>query len=218
MDTELTQSEQWLRLLAWLEDNWRRVVGVGSVVIGIGIVVAFVIWQGVEKQKTASEALSMLLAAPEAPSGNALLAFADDHADTRAGARALLLAAGALFTEGEYPEAQSRFEQFLATQPVGPLTAKARFGVAACKEAQGQYEAAINDYKSIVENPASGNVIPQARFALGNLYVVQGQPELARQQYEELEDVAGSWLAIKVQALLAELPTPSPMATAPTQP
>lgn len=206
MEADISQSEQWLRFLAWLEDNWRRAAAIASVVLGIGIVVAFVMWQGVEKERLASEALSFLMVANQAPTGDALLGFADKHNGTMAGTRALLLAAGAYFAQGKYGEAQSQFERFLAEQPAGPLTAQARFGVAACKEAQGQIDGAIGGYKSIVENPASGNVIPQARFALGRLYAEQGQPDLARTEFEELAQASGSSLAAEARSRLMELP------------
>ena len=206
MDAEISQSEQWLRFVAWLEDNWRRVAGVASLVVAVGIVVAFVVWQGGQKQIAASAALSRLMTTPGGASSEALLTVASEHAGTQAGSRAWILAASALFTEGNFREAQTQFENFLAEQPSGPMTPQARFGVAACKEAQGQVDGAIADYKAIVENPASGNVIPQARFALGNLYVRQGQPELARAQYEELARSQGSSLAAEAQARLADLP------------
>ncbi len=209
MDAEISQSEQWLRLLAWLEDNWRRVATVASVVIGVGVVVAFILWQGAEKQRSASEALSLLLVKPGGSGGDVLARFASEHVGTDAGTRALLLAAGALFTEGRYPEAQTRFEEFLAEMPATPLTSKARLGIAACKEAQGQIEAAVQDYKALAETPGADNTIHPARYALGCLYVEQGLPDLARAQFEELARVPGSALAAEAQARLRELPPPA---------
>jgi predicted negative regulator of RcsB-dependent stress response len=215
MDAEISHSEQWLRLLAWLEDNWRRLAAVASGVIVVGIVVAFVLWQGGEKQRSASEALSLLLVKAEGATGDGLAQFAAEHTGTEAGTRALLLAAGALFTEGRYPEAQARFEEFLREAPVSPLTFKARLGIAACKEAQGQVDAAIQDYQALVENPGSGNVLQPARYALGCLYVQQGRPELARVQFQELARATGSALAAEAQARLRELPAPAVSAPAP---
>jgi TolA-binding protein len=206
MDAEISQSEQWLRFVAWLEDNWRRVAGIGSIAIGVGIVVAFFIWQGGEKQRTASEKLSLVLASPEPASSDALLIVANDHAGTEAGKRARLLAAAGFYKDGQYEKAQTEFERFLAGQPAESTIPEARLGVAACKEAQGQTDGAITDYLSIVGNPASGNVIAQARFALGNLYVQQGQPDLARVHYEELAKNPGSSLAAEAQARLVDLP------------
>jgi TolA-binding protein len=206
MDAEISQSEQWLRMLAWLEDNWRRVAAVASVVIVVGIVVAFVLWSGAEKQRAAAGALSVLLVAPEPPTGAVLEGFVEAHPDTAAAVRAELLAAVAMFTEGKFAEAQALFEGFLARHGSGPLTPKARFGVAACKEAQGQVDAAIDDYLAIVGNPGSGNVIPQARFALAQLYLKQGQTDLARTQFEELATVPGSSLAGEARVRLSEMP------------
>lgn len=220
MDAEISQSEQWLRLVAWLEDNWQRVAAIASVVIVVGVVVAFVIWQGGQKQQKAAQKLSLLLVGREAPSGEALLAFSDSNEGTAAGRRSLFLAAGALFTEGDYQEAQTQFERFQTEEGPGPLTPKVRFGIAACKEAQGQIDAAIADYKAILENPSSGGVIPQARFALARLYRLQGKTDLARNQYEELSTIQSSSLASEARILLTELPpsttrpqTDIPMAT-----
>jgi predicted negative regulator of RcsB-dependent stress response len=220
MDVEISQSEQWLRFVAWLEDNWRRLAAVSSVVIGIGIVVAFVLWRGAQEQRAASEELSLVLSAPEAVSAESLLTVAIEHGGTEAGRRALLLAAGAYYTEGRYDEALAKFQQFLSEQPAGPLTPQARLGIAACKEAQGQESEAIADYKAIVENPSSGVVVPQARFALANLYARQGQVDLARLQYQELANVRGSSLAAEAQARLNDLPpgAPASSSVAPVQP
>jgi predicted negative regulator of RcsB-dependent stress response len=206
MDAEISQSEQWLRFIAWLEDNWRRVAAIASVVIVVGIVVAYFLWSGAEKQRAAAGALSVLLVGTESPTGAALSGFAESNPDTAAAVRAELLAAVAMFTEGNFAEAQTLFENFLAEQGGGALIPKARFGVAACKEAQGQVAAAIGDYTAIVENPSSGNVIPQARFALARLYLEQGQIEMARTQYEELAAAQGSSLAGEARIRLAEMP------------
>ena len=207
MDSEISQSEQWLRFVAWLEDNWRRVAAVAGVVVAVGVVISFVIWQGGQKQLQGSAALSQVLASPNgAPSSDALLRVAREHTGTKAGNRAMLLACAALFTEGRFAESQSQFEDFLAGQPAGAATPQARFGVAASKQAQGQAEAAIADYKSIVDNASSGNVIPQARFALAGLYAGQGQTDLAREQYEALAVIQGSSLAAEARVLLSELP------------
>jgi tetratricopeptide (TPR) repeat protein len=114
-----------------------------------------------------------------------------------------------MFIEGNYQEAQALFEQLLSTQPTGPLTAKARLGVAVCKEARGQTDAAISDYKSILEHSveaSDASAVYQVRFALGGLYLMQGQPDLARAQYEVLAGIQGSSLAAEAQARLAELP------------
>jgi tetratricopeptide (TPR) repeat protein len=208
MDSEISQSEQWLRFVAWLEDNFRRVIGVAIVLIGVGTVTAFFLWQGTQKQRSASEELSLVLSQPEDPTSEALLAVAENHPGTEAGSRAMLLAAGALYTEGRFEESRSQFERLLADKPVSPLTPHARYGIAACREALGEIDGAIAEYKAIIANPASRNVIPQARFALGNLYALQGQPELAREQYLALASQRGTSLAAEAQGRLAELPSP----------
>jgi len=209
MDTEISQSEQWLRFLAWLEDNWQRVATIGVVVIGIGTVVAFFLWQGGQKQKQASQALSFLLVGSTQPAGAALVDFAREHEGTLAATRARLMAGGAFFVEGNYELAQAEFENLQSEPGAGPMIPEARFGLAACKDAQGQTEAAIDAYLAIVENPSNASVIPQARFALARLYMAQGLIEMARMQYQELASVPGLSLAAEARARLMEMPAPA---------
>ena len=206
MDAEISQSEQWLRILAWIEDNWRRVAMVGGAVIAVGIVVAFVVWQGNQKQRNAAEALSLLYVSPGGPTGEALAGFAEAHGGTAAATRARFLSAVGMFTDGRYADAQQAFERILSEETVGPLFPMVRLGIAACKEAQGQSDAAITDYAALVENPSSGHTIPQARFALAKLYLDRGDVELAREQYEELSKVHGRSLAPEARNPLMTLP------------
>lgn len=206
MDSEIGHSEQLYRAFAWLEDNWQRAAAVAAGVIVIGVVVAFVIWQGGQKQIAASQSLSLLLSGGQEPTAESLQALAEQDQGTMAANRALLLAAGRLFADEKFQEAQAQFESFLNTPEAGSLAAQARFGIAASKEAQNLIEPAIADYKAIVDNPGSGHLIPQARFALAQLYTEQGNTELARIQYEFLAQAPGSSLASEAGARLAEMP------------
>ena len=216
MDAESSHSDQALRLLAWLEVNWRRAAGMLAAVIVVGVVVAFFIWSGKETERKASGALSALLITPDTGSSEQLLAFARENPGTAAAVRATLLAAAALFSEDRYQDAQAQFEAFLGMQPPDALIPEARYGIASCKEAQGLVEAAIADYQAIVENPGSGNVVYQARFALGRLYQEQGKPELARVQFELLARDRGTSLAAEAAIRLQTLPRPEPVAPSST--
>lgn len=209
MEAEISQSEQWLRFVAWLEDNFRRVVGTAAVVIGVGVVVAFFVWQGAEKERTASEALSVLLMAPEATSSSALLALAEEHDGTGAAIRARLLAGGALYAEGQFEEARQQFQAILAGSVGSGEAAQARFGIAACREALGETDEAIGEYRSLVSGAGNGNVVPLARFALAQLYEEKGELTLAREQYEKLQTSMSSSLAAEAGVRLAALPAPA---------
>ena len=210
MDAGIGHSVQLYRVLNWLEENWRRAAVITCGIIVVGIVVAYFLWQGKEQERKASHALSGLLARGDTVSAEALLQVADAQAGTQAGSRALLLAAGRLFADGKHAEAQAQFEKFLQSDPEPSLTAEARLGLAACKEALGDTQAAVAGYKAIADNPASGNVLPQARFALARLYSAQGEIELARSQYELLAAERGSSLASEAMARLNELPAAEP--------
>jgi len=219
MDAESSHSDQALRLMAWLEVNWRRAAGMLAAIIVVGVVVAFFVWSGNEKERKASGALSSLLITTNAVPSAQLLAFAREQEGSGAAVRATLLAATALFNENRYQEAQAQFEAFLGMAPPDSLIPEARYGIASCKEAQGLVEAAIVDYQAIVENPASGNVVPQARFELGRLYQDQGKLDLARTQFELLARDRGSSLAAEAVMRLQTLPRPEPVAPlSPTTP
>jgi len=183
--THLTLQDQ---VLTWFEKNKRQLL-FGTVALAvIGTVVGIYLWRQNQTQVEASEALSkaassaMVAGAPGA-STEALLKVAADYAGTDAAKRAVLLAAGNYFTDGNYPLAQAQFEKFLRDYRESAFVGQALLGVAACKDAQGKTDEAITAYKDIVDHHSTESVAPQARFALGRLYEKQNKPELARDLY-----------------------------------
>jgi len=113
--------------LAWVEVNKTKLV--------IGIALAAVVisawaiyqWRHNEAEAEASAALLKVERtgvrsddAPE-PDAQAFLQVATAHPGTRAGGRALLFAAAALFRENKYAEAKTQFEQFLRYDQEDPF-------------------------------------------------------------------------------------------------
>ena len=185
---------------AWFEANKKQALwGAGSVLV-LGVIVAFVLYRQNEADVAASEALSNVSVPQLTGAGSrgdladAYLKVAAEHPKSRAGARAVLLAAGSYFVEGKYPEAKAQFERFTHEHSDSPFMGEALLGIAACQDAQGKAREAIAAYKELVDRHPGDNVLPQARFALGRLYETQNEPEQARNLFEEVErtDAYGS--------------------------
>ena len=110
MQSDVAQLPLSDRLWDWLETYKRQLaLGTGIVVV-VGIVVWFIVWQNESKQLAAGAALSQV-AANQLDNTGLRTASADDYMKVAreypkslSGARALLLAAGSLFTEGKYAD------------------------------------------------------------------------------------------------------------------
>jgi TolA-binding protein len=228
MESDVGQVPVSHKALAWFEANKRQTLWGAGVVMVVGVVVAFVLYRQNEADVAASEALSSVsmpqLASPgsRADTAEAFLKVAATYPKSRAGARAVLLAAGSLFADGKYPEAKTQFERFKREYTDSPLIGEALLGVAACLDAQGNGPDAIAAYKNLVDHHQGDVVLPQAKFALARLYEAQNQPEQARNLFEEVEhsDPYGS-LGSEAGMRLEELnqkfpklvPPPAPMPT-----
>ncbi len=145
------------------------------------------------------------------------------YQNSGAGARALLLAAGSLFADGKYPEAQAQFEKFTRQYHDSPFLGEALLGVAACLDAQGKTDAALTAYKDLVNRHSGENVVPQAKFALGRIYVAQNKPELARDEFAEVErqdrfGSLGNEAGMQIEELIAKYPKLAPATPAPFAP
>jgi predicted negative regulator of RcsB-dependent stress response len=178
---------------AWFEANKKQVLWGGGAVLVVGVIVAFFLYRQNEEEVTASQALSKVSvphltgAGAQGDTAEAYLKVAAEYPKTHASARAVLLAAGALFVEGKYAEAKTQFERFRREHRDSPFVAEAQLGIAACLDAQGKAREAIAAYKDLIDNHPGEVVLPQARFALACLYEAQNEPELARTLFTEVE-------------------------------
>jgi TolA-binding protein len=198
------------------------------VILVVGVIIAFYLYQQNEAEIAASEALSnvalpqMSGAGVRADTAEAYLKVAAEYPKCRAGARALLIAAGSLFAEGKYPEAKSQFERFRREYPDSPFIGEALLGIGACLDAQGKTSEAITAYKELIDHHPGDVVLPQARFALARLYEAQNEPEQARNLFEEVERTdpygsLGSEAGMRMEELKLKYPRlvvpPAPMPT-----
>jgi TolA-binding protein len=158
----------------------------------VSLVVALVLYRQGEADVAASEALSnvalvQMTGASRSIPADAYLKVATTYAGSRAGARALLLAAAGFFVEGKYDEARSQFERFTREYSDSPFRGEALLGIAACWDAQSKTNEAVAAYKGLIDRRPTDYVLPQARFALASLYEAQNKPELARNLFEDVE-------------------------------
>src|SRR4051812_40880837 len=193
MDSQASRgSSGWLTFAAWFEVNKRRVLIGGGIALLVGLVVALFIYNESQKEIRASEALSEVRSSytPGQPSppglADAYFKIAKDYSGTKAGARAALMGASALFTDGNYAAAQQKFEQYIKDYPESPWLAQAHFGIAACFDAQKKYSEAASKYEELRRRYPNDAVADETKLALGRVYEAQNKPGEAYKVYEEL--------------------------------
>jgi tetratricopeptide (TPR) repeat protein len=212
------------RTWAWCEANKKQVAWGAGIVVVAGVIVAYYNWSQSEKEVSAGEAMSDVVVASlpggaGAESADAYLKVAAAYPGTSAGARALLAAAGLLFTQGKYTEAQAQFQRFTHDYPESPFRSEAMLGVAASLDALAKPEEAARAYKELIDRHPGEIVVPQAKFALARIYESQNKLKEARELYEEVyRDVnrpqayssIGNEAGIRADELRSKLPAPAP--------
>lgn len=193
MEAESTQhSSGLINFLGWLETNKQK-VAIGAVVaLVVGLGVALFAYNQSQKEIRASQALSEIRAsynpmqAPPPGLAESYFKLANDYSGTKAGERAALMGASALFVEGNYSGAQQKYEQFISNHPDSPWLAQAHFGVAASLDAQKKVAEATAKYEEVRKRYPSDAVADETKLALGRLYEQQNKPEEAYKLYDEL--------------------------------
>ena len=209
------------KLWAWFETNRKPALLGISLVAVAGLIVWIMIWQQQEKQIAAGAALSDIAAnqmsgvTPRSDLVSAYLKVAGNYPGSSAGARALLMAAGNLFTENRFSEGQAQFEKFTREYHDSPFMGEALLGVAACLDADGKRDAAITAYKNLIDRHPSDIVVPQAKFALARLYDAQNKPELAKDLLQDIERAnpfssLGNEAGMRLEELIAKYPQLAP--------
>jgi predicted negative regulator of RcsB-dependent stress response len=222
MDTSVPHLTTTDRLWSWYETNKQQAQLAILILVLLGIGVGYFLWHNSEKDVASGEALTTISLAQVGPSGtaragseDALLKVANDYPNSKAGARALLMAAGNLFVDGKYDQSKAQFEKFTHDYRESPFLGDALLGIAACLDAQNKQTEATAAYKSLVERHPSDTAVPQAKFALGRLYEAQNKPELARNMYEDVERAepgtsVGSEAGMRVEELKRKFPSLAP--------
>jgi tetratricopeptide (TPR) repeat protein len=223
---DVTPSGSLLKLWAWVETNKKQAQWGAAIAVTLGLGIWFFVWRQGEQEVKAGEALSEIFV-PQLISGSAtrpetaqgLLKVAGEYPGYGAGAQALLLAAGDLFTAGKYDQAKVQFERFSQEHRGSPLETSALLGIAACLDAQHKPTEARTAYKSLIDQHPNDPVALQAKFSLARLYAAQNMPELARNCFEDVARSRGSVLsseaALRLEELYEQHPELAPAATPP---
>lgn len=226
MDSNVAQLPLSDRLWDWFEAYRRQIILAVAFLFIAGIIVWFVIWQRETKQSDAGAALtaveaSSITGGPAHPDAEAYLKVAGNYPGSMAGGRALLLAAGVLFDQSKYTEAQALFDRFVREYQGNPLMGQALFGIAACLDAEGKTDPAATAYKDLITRHPNESFVPQAKFALASIYEKQNKAELARDLYQDVERTApftslGNEAGVRLEELIAKNPNLQPAPPAPT--
>jgi len=217
MDSDVARLAAIYKLLAWVEKNRKPVIRAVAILAVAVLAIWFYVWSAGEKEISASEALTSLRpaatssGAPGVIPADAYLKVAERYPKTDAAALALLQAAAAFFTEGNYAEAKTQFDRFLREHPQNPLRAQALLGTAASLGAQGKVSEATAAYDDLIKRHPTEPVVPRAKFALARLYEAQRRPDDAMKLYEELlrtepNSSLGAEAEIRLQDLRRSVP------------
>jgi predicted negative regulator of RcsB-dependent stress response len=168
-------------------------VAIGGVVIAVLLIgAALYTWK---KNHDELEANAALFALPSLVGASAKTTevraedfekIAQEYPNTRVAARVELVAAGILFTDGKYSEAEKQFAKFLSEHEGSSLQSEAALGVAASLEAQGKISEAIPKYQEIISKYSGEHVVPPAKLTLARLLETQNKPEQALKHYDDL--------------------------------
>ncbi len=178
--------------LTWLYANRVKVAVIGAILAATIFAVAFSAWKKGQKEGDANGALFALPPAvgqsAKATKANpeGYLKVAAEFPNTQAGERAHLLAAGLLFTDGKYAEAQTQFAKFLEERADSEFRSQAAVGVAASLEAQGKIGESITKYQEVITKYPGENVVSPSKLTLARLLETQNKPEDALKLYDEL--------------------------------
>lgn len=217
MAATVSEPAWWIEALGWLELRKKQVAYAAAAVLIVALGISYALYARNQREVAAARALSeavapMLLGEAQNLAAGPLLEVAQRYAGTRAGGHALLLAAAALFTEGDAARAQARFEEFLREYRQSPLLNQAVFGLATCLQAQGKTNEAMDRYQSLAERRLETDpVVFLARLRLGQLCEARGEWERARRYYEEVARALpmaglGGEARLALQALLEAHP------------
>jgi TolA-binding protein len=242
MQSDATQSDNFIRFVAWVQANQKRLI-IGTAIVLIAVaVVSFITYEQGQKEIRASRALANVPtpanfgAAPRPGTAEAYLKVAKDFEGTKAAARALLQAGAAYFTEGKHADAQRTFEQFLKEYPTSQWVTQAHYGIAASLDAQGKGAEAVAKFEEIRKRFANDATIDEVKLALGRLYETQNKPGEAHKLYTELvqanpysgigseagvrkEDLEEKFPELaKTSAPIAAMPTPVPLTASTNSP
>ena len=189
MSENILESSKLYELWAWYEANRKRVHLWATIILIVGIAIAYAVWSAKQKQLNANNAVFLLgepvsvIADGKVP-GDELMKVADKYKGTSAAERALLEAGSAYFNAGEYQKAEDAFKRFQSEYPGSDMKNIAAYGLAVCLDAAGKDDEALSAYQTLSrENNA---VALQAKMNMAAIYQSKGDNEQAVEIYREI--------------------------------
>ena len=213
MSENILESSKLYELWAWYEANRKRVHLWATIILIVGIAIAYAVWSAKQKQLNANNAVFLLgepvsvIADGKVP-GDELMKVADKYKGTSAAERALLEAGSAYFNAGEYQKAEDAFKRFQSEYPGSDMKNIAAYGLAVCLDAAGKDDAALSAYQTLSrENNA---VALQAKMNMAAIYQSKGDNEQAVEIYREISSTHQSSWAGKAYAQVRKMETRFP--------
>ena len=217
MQSDATQSDSFIRFLAWVEANQKKLIIAAVAAVVAIAVIAYISYEQGQKEIRASHAFANVAApmsatAPLPPgTADAYLKVANEHDGTKGGARALLQAGAVYFIERRYDDAQKAFDRFLKEYPGSEWVPQAHFGIASTLDAQGKTAEAVAKFEEMRRRFANDAVIDEVKLALARLYENQNKPAEAHKIYAELVQAnpysgMGSEAGVRMEELEEKFP------------
>lgn len=192
MSSESRTSTGLYDVWAWAEENRRNVLVGFVALLVVAAALTVYLWRRGQTEIAANTALLQLRVPADAaatstgPTASEYLSVIDRYRGTEAAERALLLAAGALFTEGKYADARSRFEQFLNGNRNHELAPIAAYGVASSLDAEGKQDEALSAYQRVLSAHSNSSVADDSKLAIARIHMAKDQPQQALKAIEDL--------------------------------
>lgn len=147
------------------------------------VMLAVTLVQNLRSRREAAS-LEQFLALSQAFTSEGLADVQTAFPEKPAGLLATFQLAAMRFRDGEYAEALSQYDLFLAEAPEHPLSEGARFGRFMALEELGNLDEALQGFRSF---DASAVLYPQALFGQARILEKQGDLNAAIAVYEEIE-------------------------------
>lgn len=168
---------------AFLDRNQKGIV-VFAVLLAIAAV-AVVIYRGIEtsRQETAGAELT------KAEDLASLQAITSNHADTTAGASAMVLLADRQWADGKKDEAIGTLQKFISSTPTHPAIPTAKANLGAKLMAQGKTGDATKVFDELITDPEAKFIAPFALLSLGDISKAAGDLEKAEAAYNNVKSL-----------------------------
>jgi predicted negative regulator of RcsB-dependent stress response len=190
----------------FLDRNQKGII-IASIVLALGVV-AFVIYQGIEKSRQETAGAALIKAEDLA----ALQSVVNDHGDTHAARSAMLLLADRQWTEGQQDTAIETLRKFISASPEHPAIPSAQASLGSKLMIQGKSADAAKVFQELVDDPKARYIAPYALISLGDISKAAGDLDKAEATYKRIKsDFPDSSFADSAGRRLATLKAKPPV-------